>query len=92
MLTHRGPFPALVFAVTTFMATFTAVKTVVLTLLGLWIAYSLAVQMFVRSLNRIVVPIVGLPLGTCLAVQGAVMVFLAALYLFSRKHRAAPAA
>jgi putative solute:sodium symporter small subunit len=52
---------------------------------GAWIAYFLVVNMFVRSLNRIVIPLLDLPLGLYLAIQGTAVVFAVALYALSRK-------
>ncbi len=62
-----------------------ATRTVIGTMLGLWVGYVLAVQMFAHTLNRIIVPVLALPLGVCLAAQGAVIVFLVALYFFARR-------
>jgi putative solute:sodium symporter small subunit len=53
-------------------------------MLGLWVAYFLLVNWFVHSLNKIAVPVVGIPLGTYLAVQGAAIVFAVALFRFAR--------
>ena len=60
-------------------------RIVMLTTLGAWIAYFLVINMFVHSLNRIVVPVVGIPLGLCLAIQGTIAVFAVALYTLSKK-------
>ena len=62
-------------------------KKIVLATLGAWIAYFLIVNMFVRSLNKILIPVLGLPLGFYLAIQGAVVVFAVALYVLSRGAR-----
>ena len=53
-------------------------------MLGLWMAYFLLVNWFVHSLNKIAVPVVGIPLGTYLAAQGAAIVFAVALFRFAR--------
>jgi len=53
-------------------------------MLGLWVVYFLLVNWFVHSLNKIAVPVVGIPLGTYLAVQGAAIVFAVALFRFAR--------
>ena len=37
-----------------------------------------------HSLNKIAVPVLGIPLGTYLAVQGAAIVFAVALFRFAR--------
>ena len=53
-------------------------------MLGLWMSYFLLVNWFVHSLNKIAVPVLGIPLGTYLAVQGAAIVFAVALFRFAR--------
>jgi len=53
-------------------------------MLGLWMAYFLLVNWFVHSLNKIAVPVLGIPLGYYLAVQGAAIVFAVALFRFAR--------
>ena len=53
-------------------------------MLALWMAYFLLVNWFVHSLNKIAVPVLGIPLGTYLAVQGAAIVFAVALFRFAR--------
>jgi putative solute:sodium symporter small subunit len=59
-------------------------KKLLLVMLGLWLSYFLLVNWFVHSLNRIAVPVIGMPLGTFLAVQGAAIVFAVALFRFAR--------
>jgi putative solute:sodium symporter small subunit len=56
-----------------------------LTLLGAWAVYSFAIQMFVRPLNKITVPVLEMPLGMYLAVQGAFIVFAILLFWFARR-------
>ena len=53
-------------------------------MLALWMAYFLLVNWFVHSLNKVAVPVLGIPLGTYLAVQGAAIVFAVALFRFAR--------
>jgi putative solute:sodium symporter small subunit len=55
-----------------------------LTALGGWIAYFLVINMFVRSLNKIVIPVLDMPLGFCLAIQGTAIIFGVALYALSK--------
>ena len=55
-----------------------------LTTLGAWIAYFLVINMFVRSLNKVVVPVLDMPLGFYLAIQGTAVVFVVALYTLSK--------
>ena len=59
-------------------------KKLLLVMLGLWMAYFLLVNWFVHSLNKIAVPVIEVPLGTYLAVQGAAIVFAVALFRFGR--------
>jgi len=61
------------------------VRTIMLATLGAWIAYFLIINMFVRSLNKIVVPVLDIPLGFCLAIQGTAVVFAVALYMLGKK-------
>ncbi len=51
----------------------------ILTMLVGWIGYFLLINMFVRSLNKVTVPVVDMPLGFFLAMQGAVVIFVIAL-------------
>jgi putative solute:sodium symporter small subunit len=62
-----------------------------LTMLAGWIGYFLLINMFVRSLNKVTVPVIDMPLGFFLAMQGAVVIFVVALWVLA-KWRAAAAA
>jgi len=67
--------------------TIARMKKLLLVMLGIWMTYFLLVNWFVHSLNKIAVPVLGIPLGTYLAVQGAVIVFGVfgvALFRFAR--------
>jgi len=57
-------------------------RKLLLVMLALWMSYFLLVNWFVHSLNKIAV--FGIPLGTCLAVQGAAIVFAVTLFRFAR--------
>ena len=59
-------------------------KKLVGVMLGVWVAYFLLVNWFVHSLNKIAVPVLDIPLGVFLAVQGAAIVFAVALFRFAR--------
>ena len=59
-------------------------KKLLLVMLGLWMAYFLLVNWFGHSLNKVAVPVLGIPLGTYLAAQGAAIVFAVALFRFAR--------
>ena len=59
-------------------------KKLLAVMLGLWMSYFLLVNWFVHSLNKIAVPVIGVPLGYYLAAQGAAIVFAVALFRFAR--------
>jgi putative solute:sodium symporter small subunit len=59
-------------------------KKLLAVMLGVWMTYFLLVNWFVHSLNKIAVPVIEIPLGTYLAVQGAAIVFAVALFRFAR--------
>ena len=67
--------------------TWARAKKLLLVMLGLWMSYFLLVNWFVHSLNKIAVPVLGIPLGTYLAVQGAAIVFAVALFRFAPQRR-----
>jgi putative solute:sodium symporter small subunit len=56
-----------------------------LTLLASWAIFSFAVQAYLKSLNKITVPLLGMPLGMYLAVQGAMVVFVILLCWLARR-------
>lgn len=62
-----------------------ALRKTMLAVLGAWIAYFVTINSFVRSLNKIVIPVLDMPLGFCLAIQGTVIVFGVALYALSKR-------
>ena len=57
-------------------------KRLLLITLALWMSYFLVVNWFVHALNKMAV--FGIPLGTCLAVQGAAIMFVVTLFRFAR--------
>ena len=59
-------------------------KRLLAVMLTLWMSYFLLVNWFVHSLNKIAVPVLGIPLGYYLAVQGAAIVFAVALFRLAR--------
>ena len=59
-------------------------KKLLAVMLALWLTYFLLVNWFVHTLNKIAVPVLGIPLGTYLAAQGAAIVFAVALFRFAR--------
>jgi putative solute:sodium symporter small subunit len=54
-------------------------------MLGLWVTYFAAIHLFIASLNRVVVPILQLPLGMYLAAQGSFVMFVIVLILFAKR-------
>jgi putative solute:sodium symporter small subunit len=62
-----------------------ALRKTMLVVLGAWIAYFVIINAFVRSLNKIVIPVLDMPLGFCLAIQGTAIVFGVALYALSKR-------
>jgi putative solute:sodium symporter small subunit len=56
-----------------------------LMLLASWGIFSFGVQTFVRSLNKITVPVLEMPLGMYLAVQGSLIVFAILLFWFAKR-------
>jgi putative solute:sodium symporter small subunit len=59
-------------------------KRLLAVMLGVWLTYFLLINWFVHSLNKIAVPVIGIPLGVYLAIQGAAIVFAVALFRFAR--------
>ncbi len=55
-----------------------------LTMLGAWLGYFVIVSMWLRALNKVTVPVLDLPLGVVLVINGTAVVFLAALILLLR--------
>jgi putative solute:sodium symporter small subunit len=62
------------------------IRSPVVLLLGLWVGFFLVVHPFTHALNKLTVPVIGLPLGHYVAAQGSLIVFLALLYLLAKKH------
>jgi putative solute:sodium symporter small subunit len=58
-----------------------------LVMFGLWLTFFFVIHTFVRSLNKIVVPVLELPLGVYMPVQAAIIVFLVSLFWFARATR-----
>ncbi len=76
-----GELPQLVLVMQN-SAALARLKRLLLVLLAAWMSYFLVVSWFVHSLNKIAV--FGIPLGTCLAVQGAAIMFAVTLFRFAR--------
>lgn len=58
-------------------------RTLMFTMLGLWIFFSFVIHMFVNPLNNIV--IAGFPLGFYMAAQGSLIVFVVMLFWFAKR-------
>ncbi len=56
-----------------------------LTHLGIWFFFGYIIHMFVVPLNKIVIPILGFPLGFYMAAQGSLIVFVVMLFVFARQ-------
>jgi putative solute:sodium symporter small subunit len=65
----------------------TGLKNLLLVMLAGWVFYFLAVHLFILKLNKIIVPIIGLPLGFYMAVQGSIVVFVIFLFWFAKNER-----
>jgi putative solute:sodium symporter small subunit len=57
------------------------IKRGMLTMLAGWLGYFVVISMSVRALNKVTVPLLDVPLGVFLAVQGTAVIFVAALVL-----------
>ena len=55
-----------------------------LTMLAAWIGYFVVISLWARVLNKVMVPVLDLPLGIFLVAQGTVIVFLASLVMLLR--------
>jgi putative solute:sodium symporter small subunit len=64
-------------------------KNLLLATLAGWVTFFLAVHLFILKLNKIIVPVIGLPLGFYMAVQGSLVVFVIFLFWFARTARMA---
>jgi putative solute:sodium symporter small subunit len=53
--------------------------------LGIWFFFGYIIHMFVNSLNKFTIPILGFPLGFYMAAQGSLIVFVTMLFLFARQ-------
>jgi putative solute:sodium symporter small subunit len=58
-----------------------------LVMFALWLTFFFVIHTFVRTLNKIVVPVLELPLGFYMPVQAAIVVFLVSLFWFARATR-----
>jgi putative solute:sodium symporter small subunit len=56
-----------------------------LTHLGLWVFFGYIVHMFVYPLNKIIIPVLGFPLGFYMAGQGSLIAFVVMLFVFAKQ-------
>jgi putative solute:sodium symporter small subunit len=61
------------------------IRQFLLVMLAAWICYFLLVNFFIHRFDHVVVPILGIPLGVYLALQGATVVFAVTLFRFRRE-------
>jgi drug/metabolite transporter superfamily protein YnfA len=55
-----------------------------LAMLAAWIGYFIIISMWSRALNKVIVPVIDMPLGIFLVMQGTVIIFFASLILLLR--------
>ena len=55
-----------------------------ITMLAAWIAYFVIISMWSRALNKMMVPVLDMPLGIFLVAQGTVIIFFASLVMLLR--------
>ena len=51
--------------------------------LGVWFFFGYVIHMFVKPLNRIIIPVLDFPLGVYMAAQGSLIVFVVMLFMFA---------
>jgi uncharacterized membrane protein len=55
-----------------------------LAMLAAWIGYFVIISLWARALNKVMVPVLDMPLGIFLVAQGTVIVFFASLFMLLR--------
>ena len=60
-------------------------RSLMLRYLAAWLVFGFAMYMFFAPLNRVTVPLLGVPLGFYLAAQGALIVFVIMLFTFAQQ-------
>jgi putative solute:sodium symporter small subunit len=53
--------------------------------LGVWVFFGYIIHMFVVPLNKIIIPVLGFPLGFYMAAQGSLIVFVVQLFMFAKQ-------
>ena len=64
-------------------------KNLLLVTLAGWVSYFIGINLAIIKLNRIIVPVINLPLGFYLAVQGSIVMFVIFLFWFAKNQRVA---
>jgi putative solute:sodium symporter small subunit len=64
-------------------------KNLLLVTLAGWVSYFLGINLAILKLNKIIVPVINLPLGFYLAVQGSIVMFVIFLFWFAKNQRVA---
>jgi putative solute:sodium symporter small subunit len=62
-------------------------KNLLLITLAGWVAYFIGINLAIIKLNKIIVPIINLPLGFYMAVQGSIVMFIILLFWFAKHQR-----
>ncbi len=65
---------------------------IMMAFLATWAIFAFALQAYMRTLNKIVVPVLDMPLGLFLAMQGALIMFAVLLVWFGRQEQRAASA
>ena len=53
--------------------------------LGVWFFFGYVIHMFVVPLNKIIIPVLGFPLGFYMAAQGSLIVFVVQLFIIAKQ-------
>ena len=64
-------------------------KNLLLVTLAGWVSYFLGINLAIIKLNKIIVPVINLPLGFYMAVQGSIVMFIILLFWFAKYQRIA---
>jgi putative solute:sodium symporter small subunit len=62
-------------------------RNLLLVTLAGWVSYFLGINLAIIKLNKIIVPIINLPLGFYMAVQGSIVMFVIFLFWFAKNQR-----
>jgi putative solute:sodium symporter small subunit len=53
--------------------------------LAIWFFFGYVVHMFVYTLNKFTIPVLGFPLGFYMAAQGSLIAFVVQLFVFAKQ-------